>query len=162
MKKTLAALLSVAVLSGCSSIISKSDYAVAINSSPDQANFVVTNRAGKTVHSGITPGTVTLKSSAGYYKGETYTIRFTKDGFPNKEFTLKSTVDGWFFGNILFGGLIGMLIVDPLTGAMYNLPTDVDVTLGPEHSANEAATGLTVATLDSLSPEQVAQLQEIR
>jgi hypothetical protein len=30
-------------------------------------------------------------------------------------------VSGWYFGNLLFGGVIGMLIVDPLTGAMYNL-----------------------------------------
>lgn len=30
-------------------------------------------------------------------------------------------LSGWYFGNLVFGGLIGMLIVDPLTGAMYNL-----------------------------------------
>jgi hypothetical protein len=34
---------------------------------------------------------------------------------------LHSSVSGWYFGNVVFGGLIGMLIVDPLTGAMYNL-----------------------------------------
>ena len=27
-------------------------------------------------------------------------------------------MNGWYIGNILFGGLIGFLIVDPLTGAM--------------------------------------------
>lgn len=33
-------------------------------------------------------------------------------------------MDGWYFGNILFGGLIGFLIVDPATGAMYTLKPD--------------------------------------
>lgn len=28
-------------------------------------------------------------------------------------------MDGWYLGNILIGGLIGMLIVDPASGAMY-------------------------------------------
>ncbi len=33
-------------------------------------------------------------------------------------------VDGWYWGNIVFGGLIGWLIVDPATGAMYKLETE--------------------------------------
>ncbi len=35
---------------------------------------------------------------------------------------LEATLDGWYIGNIIFGGLIGFLIVDPLTGAMWKLP----------------------------------------
>ena len=39
-------------------------------------------------------------------------------------------MNGWYFGNILFGGLIGMIAVDPATGAMYTLqPKAVDTTL---------------------------------
>jgi hypothetical protein len=37
---------------------------------------------------------------------------------------LDSSVSGWYFGNLAFGGVIGMLIVDPLTGAMFNLTPD--------------------------------------
>lgn len=33
-------------------------------------------------------------------------------------------LSGWYLGNVVFGGLIGLLIVDPLTGAMYNLTPD--------------------------------------
>lgn len=42
-------------------------------------------------------------------------------------------MDGWYWGNILFGGLIGMLAVDPATGAMYKLPkaTSAGLTLKP-------------------------------
>lgn len=38
-------------------------------------------------------------------------------------------MDGWYIGNLLFGGLIGMLIVDPATGAMYKLDDSVYATL---------------------------------
>lgn len=122
---------------------------------------MVINRLGKTVHTGSTPASVTLKSHAGYFKGESYTIRFSKEGFASKDFTLRSTVDGWYFGNILFGGIIGMLIVDPLIGAMYNLPNDVEVDLAPSVSSRTDGHEFTVATLDSLTPEQVARLEKI-
>lgn len=153
-KQLLVAALSVALFSGCSSIVSKSDYAVAISSSPDGAAYTITNKAGLKVHSGVTPSTVTLKSSAGYFKGETYTIALKKDGFSEKTYTLKSTVDGWYFGNILIGGLIGMLIVDPATGAMYNLPERVDVSLDRSEQEKE----ITIATIDSLTDEQKERL----
>ena len=33
------------------------------------------------------------------------------------------------FGNILFGGIIGLLIIDPITGAMFKLPEKADASL---------------------------------
>ena len=97
-------------ISGCSSIVSKSHYPVSINSTPDGAKYVITNRDGHKVDSGVTPATVTMKSSSGYFKGETYTILMEKDGFEPKTYVLTSTIDGWYWGNILLGGLVGMLI----------------------------------------------------
>jgi hypothetical protein len=41
---------------------------------------------------------------------------------------LTADIDGWYFGNLLFGGLIGILIVDPATGAMWKLPENVNKT----------------------------------
>ena len=137
-------------LSGCSSIISKSEYSVAINSQPQKATFTIENKAGQKVHSGVTPASVTLKSSSGYFSGETYTITFQKKGYSDKTFTMTSTLDGWYIGNIVFGGLIGWLVIDPATGAMYNLPKRVDVSL------DQAVTGtsndqITIASIDNLS-----------
>jgi hypothetical protein len=31
-------------------------------------------------------------------------------------------MSGWYCGKLLFGGLIGMLAVDPATGAIWNSP----------------------------------------
>lgn len=158
MKKKLAlAALSMLIMSGCSSIVSKSDYNVAINSDPGNANFVITNKAGQKVESGVTPSTINLKSSAGFFKGESYTVVLNKEGYAERTYTLSSSVDGWYFGNILFGGLLGMLIVDPATGAMYNLPDRVDVALD-QKVATAGSDTLTISTMDSLSQEQIKQL----
>ncbi len=161
--KLLPIILAASLLSACSSIVSKSEYSVAINSSPDGANFVVTNRTGQKVHSGLTPASVTLKSSSGYFKGESYTIALSKDGFSPKTFTLTSSLDGWYWGNILLGGLIGMLIVDPATGAMYNLPDRVDISIDQDTAAaTTVSKDITLATIDSMSDEQLTRLVPIQ
>ena len=35
---------------------------------------------------------------------------------------LRATIDGWYWGNLFLGGILGMLAVDPATGAMWALP----------------------------------------
>jgi hypothetical protein len=149
-----------AILAGCSSIISKTDYPVSINTSPDGAAFKITNSSGLKVHSGITPAMVSLKSSKGYMSGESYTIEVSKDGFYRKSFQLSSSVDGWYFGNIIFGGLIGMIFVDPVTGAMWNLPPRVDISLDPSLSLTLPKT-ITIANIDTATKEQLARMQRI-
>ncbi|MDA0780785.1 MAG: hypothetical protein PQ612_06590 [Rickettsiales bacterium] len=62
-------------LSGCASIISKSNYPVSITSSPSEAKFTVTDQKGIVVHKGETPSTITLKSGSGFFKGADYTIK---------------------------------------------------------------------------------------
>jgi hypothetical protein len=57
-------------------------------------------------------------------------------GYEPAEVQLKPSLSGWYFGNILFGGLIGMVAVDPNTGAMFNLmPNKVEQTLVPRATA---------------------------
>lgn len=38
-----------------------------------------------------------------------------------KRVTLTYKLNGWYFGNILFGGAIGMQIIDPATSAMWKI-----------------------------------------
>ena len=144
-------------LAGCASILGESKYPVAVSSAPPGASFEVLDKNGQVVHSGNTPSTVTLKSGKGYFSGQTYSLRFKKAGYPDKTVTLDSSVSGWYWGNILFGGLIGMLIVDPATGAMYKLPEYVSADMGSP-VAQVAHPDLTIATLDSLSDAQRQRL----
>lgn len=161
MKRALmSAILAATLTSGCSTIVSKSDYSVAINSQPEGAEFLITNQKGENIHQGMTPEKVTLKASSGYFKNETYHITLKKAGYAEHTYTLKSRIDGWYFGNILFGGLVGMLIIDPATGAMYNLPDRVDVPLN-EKVSDQQPDRISIGTLGTLNPEQVARLERI-
>ena len=66
-------------------------------------------------------------------------------------------------GNILFGGLIGILIVDPITGAMWTLPDELTVTLVKEDielSKNEQ--GLKILTLAQLPKDFRDELIRIK
>ncbi|WP_122858756.1 hypothetical protein [Pseudomonas viridiflava] len=116
-------------VTGCASIVSDSKYPVAVTPSPSGAAYEIFNESGISVHSGVTPDEVTLRAGAGYFDGEKYTVTYRKDGYTSSTQTLESGIDGWYWGNIVIGGLIGMLIVDPATGAMYTLPEKINSTL---------------------------------
>ena len=150
-----------AILSGCASIVSDSQYPVSVITTPAGATFEVRNRAGNVIHSGTTPDSVTLKSGAGYFKGETYTIAFRKEGFADQQTTLNSSLDGWYWGNIIFGGLIGMLAVDPATGAMYKLPENTATSLAPVTADAKTTDSLTLITVDQVPEALRDQLVQI-
>jgi hypothetical protein len=132
------------ICSACASMVSKSDYPVLVSTNPSGADVVITNSAGTEVYKGPTPNTVTLPASDGYFSGETYQVRASMNGYESGYSSINSSLDGWYFANLIFGGLIGMLIVDPLTGAMFKLPDQTTVSLSPS-SAREAVARPTAA-----------------
>ena len=109
-------------LTACASIVSRSEYAVLIDTEPTGAAIEVTNRKGERVHTGTAPTTVSLAADAGFFSSQSYTVNATLDGYETQVSTLKGSMDGWYIGNLLFGGLLGFLIIDPATGAMWKLP----------------------------------------
>src|SRR5438105_14819936 len=122
MKRTLQFLclcIAIGVLSSCASIVSKSNWPVTVRSNPDGAKITITNRKGEQVYTGNSPAMLTLKSGAGFFKRESYKIKFELDGYAPREIPLQCKVNGWYWGNIVFGGLLGFLIIDADTGAMY-------------------------------------------
>lgn len=149
-------------ISGCASIVGKSAYPVVIKSTPDGTHFVIKNAEGNPIHTGETPATVTLSSGKGYFKKANYTVVFSKEGYNEQTIPLNAGLSGWYFGNILLGGLIGMLIVDPATGAMWKLPDDVAGNLTKPDVAINIENGLTpqlqVVALDQIADELRPQL----
>jgi hypothetical protein len=131
LKSLTACVLIVAVMfiTGCASIVSKSDYPVSFNSSPDEATITITDKSGIQIYKGKTPTQVTLKSGAGFFSGAKYTVNFEKEGCEPQTMILEKQFDGWYLGNIIFGGIIGILIVDPATGAMWKLPASLHASL---------------------------------
>ena len=128
MKKAITLLLILAV-NGCASIVSDSRYPVQVNTAPVGVPFEVKNADNRTVATGVTPSNLSLLSGSGYFSGEEYTFIFTSECNSTSQQILDSELDGWYFGNLLFGGLIGLFIVDPLTGAMFKLPENVNANL---------------------------------
>ena len=120
------------VFTGCSSIVDGRAQHVKINSHPTGATFSIYDKHGKAVTNNITPVNLVLSRRHGYFNGEDYKIIFEAPGYYPYEVHVVSKLDGWYFGNLIFGGfsLIGLVIVDPATGAMYTLkPDTLDVHL---------------------------------
>ncbi|WP_194408526.1 peptidase associated/transthyretin-like domain-containing protein [Aestuariibaculum suncheonense] len=121
----------------CASIVSKSNYPISINSTPSEASITITNKKGVEIYKGATPANLKLKAGNGFFSKARYMVKFEKEGYDAKMVPVEFKLDGWYFGNILIGGLIGLLIVDPATGAMYKLDTEyLNETLAPVSTAS--------------------------
>ena len=108
-------------LGGCATIVHGGPRTIPVESTPPGATVSIYDRSNTLVSKQTTPFVVSLPIKFRYFKAQNYRLVFDMPGYQPAESNLESTVSGWYFGNILIGGLIGMLIVDPLTGAMYNL-----------------------------------------
>ncbi len=122
-KMTAITMASIFLFSGCASIVSKSTYPLSINSSPSNARVSITNEEGTEIYLGNTPATVELKAGAKFFSKAKYQVKFSSLGYDDKIVPITSKIDGWYFANLLLGGVIGMLIIDPATGAMWKIET---------------------------------------
>lgn len=100
--------LFVVILSGCATIVSGRSQNIVVETDPSGANVTIDD------HLKVSPATFTLK------KTQLYSVRIEKEGFQSQQLEIKRGMGGWIFGNILFGGLIGVA-VDVGTGSMYKL-----------------------------------------
>ncbi len=99
----------VAALSGCASIMNGTRQAVGISSSPTAAAVTVNGAPY-----GKTPVVAELP------RKDNHVVRIELEGYQPFEATLTRSVSGWVWGNIAFGGLIG-LAVDAISGGLYKL-----------------------------------------
>lgn len=155
-------LMATAVLnSGCATIFGKSSYPVAVNSNPTGSNITITDKKGTVVYKGTTPATVKLKSSSGYFAKGQYQIKFEMSGYEDRMVTVNSKLNGWYFGNILLGGVIGMLIIDPASGAMYKVE-DREITESLKQTTQNAnLSELNIIDIHSLPESSLKKLQKL-
>lgn len=114
------AVLSAVIFSGCASICSKSQYPVTVTTNAPDADILIRNSdSGMIVQSGKSPLAVTLPASKSFFTPASYQCEVkSKD---KKQYrTLSASIDPWFFGNFILGGIIGMAI-DGASGAVYKL-----------------------------------------
>lgn len=163
MLKLSAAIAALSLVTGCASIVGDREQTVTISTSPSNANVLITDERSMEVHSGTTPTTVQLRKSDGsYFGGKTYTVELSKDGYQSRTMMVNSTPNGWYIGgNLIFGGLIGWLIVDPFTGAMYNLsPDTINTSLGETVAANaEGDSEITLVLIEDVPAHMIDKMQ---
>lgn len=114
------AIVVVALLSGCATIFNGTVTAIDVNT-PVKADFKILDKKGKVISSGTTPSRVYLSNRAGYFEPARYTIKYSRYNIPLQSDTVAGTLSPWYLGNLLHGGFVGMLIIDPLTGGMWEL-----------------------------------------
>lgn len=80
-------------------------------------------------------------------------IRLELEGYAPYEIVLTRHGSGWLFGNILFGGIIG-IIIDAACGAIYELnPDTITAQLVRTAQLNQHQPALVMAV--ALNPQQV-------
>ena len=156
------------IFNSCATLLSKSSYPLTVNTSPSQANITILNEKGMEIYRGVSPSKVPLKAGAGFFKKAAYQLKITKEGYEDQLIPINFKLDNWYFLNLLGNG-IGLLIIDPMTGAMFQLEQDfVNATLtanGDLGNGTAASTGqvqeLQVYTLEDIPKEWNRHLVEI-
>ncbi len=161
---TVIALLVAGLFSGgCASIVHSGNRSITINSDPTGAKTTISKSSGEVVTVQTTPCTVKLDPKRGYFKGQSYTVKLELPGYKTAEIELRPAMSGWYFGNILFGGLIGMLAVDPVTGSMWNIePGNIEQKLTTSQAAMvKNKTGFVVVLVSELTPNERTHMTKI-
>ncbi|HXY62289.1 MAG TPA: hypothetical protein VEJ22_05090 [Nitrospirota bacterium] len=123
--------VSVAILSGCATITKGSSQTMTVDTKPPGARCILSRVGQKIAEVNSTPGSITVKKSS-----DPISVSCTKDGYQESAGTLESHFQAMTFGNILFGGLIGV-VVDSSSGAAHEYEPLVTITLIPEEFASE-------------------------
>lgn len=108
----------------CATIISGTSQSISITSAPLQATVEIKESpGGKTVFEGKTPATCKLP------RNKAYDVYISMPGYREERVHITQSFNPVFLGNLILGGLPGM-IVDLITGAVNELkPATINVTL---------------------------------
>ncbi len=112
-----------AMTASCASIVTGRTQELSFRTNPEGATVTIAGRPY-----GTTPITATLRRESGL------TATFSKPGYKPLTVNLETGINGWFWGNIVLGGLIGST-TDGVTGAVHQYsPGQYMVTLEPENT----------------------------
>lgn len=160
-------LLVISILSfSCATIIKGSNQKIFVTSSPSEANIKVKDQDGNNVITTASPATLTLQQGNGFFRSASYSIEISKQGYATQYVTLTGGLNGWYLlGNLVVGGLIGWLIVDPISGAMWTLsPEYVNTTLAAENkqTAINNTSVLQIVLIEDVSENVKSQMIKIK
>ncbi len=153
MKKTIisCSLAITLLLSSCATVMSGSKQNVKFTSNPSSATVFIDE-----VEVGKTPFEMKLARKSEHQ------VMIKLEGYQTYQTSLTKKLNGWFFGNILIGGLIG-IIIDPITGAMYNLtPKEINAEMAKGTAFNYKKGDVYVAVSLEIDPnwKKIGQLEK--
>lgn len=122
----------VTAASGCATLTKGTSQTVTVNTDPTGATCTLTRDAKPLAVINPTPGSMPIDKGMG-----AITIICKRPGYQDAAGTMTSEFQAMTFGNILFGGLIG-IAVDAASGAMHEYPAMVTITMIPEEFGSAA------------------------
>lgn len=154
MKNTLLiiSLFLVLILTSCATIFSGTQQNVKFSSNPSVANVFIDN-----IEVGKTPFEIKLN------RNKEHNIMLKLEGYQTYQTSITKKINGWFWGNILIGGLIGV-IVDTSTGAMYKLtPKEINAEMNNEIVFKSYGKDIFIAISLDIDPnwEKIGQLEKV-
>lgn len=154
MRKTILSLtlFSSLMLTSCATIICGSTQKVSFNSNPSNASIYIDD-----FEVGKTPFQTKLE------RRKDHKVVIKLDGFKPYETRLTRTFNAWYLGNVIFGGLVG-LIIDPISGAVYQLtPSQVNAQLeqGTVAKVKNSEIFIAVSLEKDSSWKKIGQLEKL-
>ena len=140
MRASPASIAGLLLVGACASIMHGTSQDVGISSTPVGATVTVDNQPA-----GVTPVVAHLK------RGDNHTIKIQMDGYQPFAMTTTRKVSGWVWGNIVFGGLIG-LAVDAADGGLYDINPDQVVATLPKGTATRVGPALMISVVMQADP----------
>ena len=107
------AVLSTLLIVACATIMNEEMVSVPVYTTPSGANLTINGMEY------TSPATIQAPRGKGDFK-----LHIEKEGYKPVDILLTQSCDGWLWGNIVFGGLIG-LAVDFISGDAYDLEPEV-------------------------------------
>jgi hypothetical protein len=156
--KALTSILTISIFllftQACGTIMQGTTQQVGISSNPSNASVTINGQ-----NHGNTPMIIDLK------RKDAHMVKIELDGYQPYETNLTRSTSGWVWGNIVFGGLIG-LVVDASAGGMCKLtPEQIDSELrSAQAEALSNDDGLYIAVVLEADPswEKIGSLQSTK
>ena len=115
-------LAALSLVAGCATIVTGSTQTLTINTTPSGATVTLNGN-----NLGVTPMSIEVKRP----ETERSVFRFEKEGYKPLELPVARSMNTWWLGNIITGGVFGST-TDYASGAMYEYqPGLIQVTLEP-------------------------------
>ena len=124
--------LSLSLLGACATIVEGSGQTVTVTTQPPGASCKLVREGATVAMVDPTPGSVEVDKDS-----VDILVLCEMEGHEPGAGTMSSSVEGMTFGNILFGGLIGVAI-DAGSGAMHEYPSYISLVMPPKEFATES------------------------